>query len=85
MARSIRSLGIFGATLAFLVIAGFNFTALNKQWDVPYMGVQKANAWGKCSYGQCAVWSGGHLSFLSGCFRVSVSVTNPCASVCILC
>ena len=81
MTRSIRKLGLVGAALAFLLIAGLNFTALNKQWSVPYVGVQKANAWGTCAWGSCS--KNGQTAY--GCYKVSVSIPDPCATVCHFC
>ena len=52
MSRSIRRLGLVGVTFAIVLIAGLNFAAIG-QWDVPYIGVQVANAWGHCSDGIC--------------------------------
>ena len=70
MTRSIRRLGLVGATLAIVLIAGLNFAALG-QWDVPYIGVQEANAWGHCKYAICD----GDLSCL---FYGVWQVLNPC-------
>ena len=82
MARSIRRLGLVGATLAFLLIAGLNFTALNRQWDVPYIGVQEANAWAKCVEGVCVIVKNGTVYSLKSCWNVSVWVLDPCAQSC---
>ena len=49
MSRSIRRLGLVGATLAIVLIAGLNFAAIG-QWDVLYLGVQEAHAWGHCQW-----------------------------------
>ena len=78
MARSIHKLGLVGATLAFLLIAGLNFTALNRQWDVPYIGMQKANAYAPCIDGRCQ--RGGKYSY--GCLRSKVWISYPCAQTC---
>ena len=81
MVRSIHRLGLVGATLAFLLIAGLNLTALNRQWDVPYVGMQKANASGTCAYGFCV--HNGRLVY--GCWKVSVQIPNPCSTTCSFC
>lgn len=71
MSRSIRRLGLVGATLAIVLIAGLNFAALDRQWDVPYVGVQEANAWGHCDVGIC--------DGVVGCYFVGYwEVLNPC-------
>ena len=82
MARSVRKLGLVGATLAFLLIAGLNFTALNMQWDVPYMGVQKANAWSSCVFGICVQANGTNDSWVLGCWRVTTDVISTCGNYC---
>lgn len=70
MSRSIRRLGLVGATLAIVLIAGLNFAALG-QWDVLYIGVQEANAWGNCDWGYC--------NGVYGCYWVGYAeVFNPC-------
>ena len=85
MVRTIRRLGLVGATLAFLFIAGLNFSALNRQWDVPYLGVQKANAWGPCVIGLC--WTSPLPMPLPRpkCWRIDVYVVDPCATSCPKC
>ena len=85
MARSIRKLGLVGATLAFLLIAGLNFTALNRQWEVPYIGVQRANAWGPCVEGYCPIGEGTRIRMQPGCWGQGVEVVNPCAPICRTC
>lgn len=70
MTRSIRRLGLVGATLAIVLIAGLNFAALG-QWDVPYIGVQEANAWGNCRIGIC----NGYVACL---YVGPYEVLNPC-------
>lgn len=55
MTLSIRRLGLVGGILAILFIIGLNFTALEKQWDVPYIGVEKAHAAMWCVMGYCTV------------------------------
>ncbi len=70
MTRSIRRLGLVGATLAIVLIAGLNFAALG-QWDFLNIGVQEANAWGNCAYSFC--------DDNYGCYWVgSWQVLNPC-------
>ena len=70
MTRSIRRLGLVGATLAIVLIAGLNFAALG-QWDVLYIGVQEAYAWGHCAVGIC----NGYV----GCYFVGWwQVLGPC-------
>ena len=87
MARSIRRLGLIGATLALLFIAGLNFTALNNQWDVPFMGVEEANAWGRCVAGVCVMEIPGLPLPIAkpGCWKIDVYVVSPCASSCRSC
>lgn len=70
MTRSIRRLGLVGATLAIVLIAGLNFAALG-QWNVPYIGVQEANAWGHCAYSVCNGYYDCH-------FVGYWQVLNPC-------
>ena len=79
MRGSVTQLGLVGATLAFLLIAGLNFTALNKQWDVPYVGVQKANAWAPCIYSSCLKYINGRQVSVVGCWRLPVSMPNSCS------
>lgn len=71
MTLSIRKLGIVGATLAIVLIAGLNIVALDMQWDVPFIGVQEAAAWGDCAVGIC--------NRTVGCFYVGYAqVFLPC-------
>ena len=91
MARSIRRLGLAGVALAFVLIAGLNFSALERQWNVPYLGIQEANAWNSCVDGRCRIdlpipGFGGTLPvFVPGCWRVGIEVTNPCSLQCVWC
>lgn len=86
MARSIRSLGLVGAALAFLLIAGLNFTALKSQWDVPYMGLKKAHASGFCALGYCMVVTpSGSGSNKWGCWPVYHNDPNSCGPGCSSC
>lgn len=88
MTRSIRRLGLVGATLAIVLIAGLNFAALDRQWDVPYIGVQEANAWGHCAkylcnkgyYDEYGYW---HNNWVLGCWYVGPwEALNPCSNTC---
>lgn len=82
MTRSIRRLGLVGATLAIVLIAGLNFAALDRQWDVPFIGVQEANAWGHCSWQYC--WVGPNKNdYDYTCDWVGYwEALNPCSNVC---
>ena len=71
MTRLIHRLSLVGATLAIVLFAGLNFAALDQQWDVPYVGVQEANAWGNCDIAIC----NGYI----GCFFIGTGeVLGPC-------
>ena len=83
MIRKIRGLGIAGGILAVLFIFGLNFTALEKQWDVPYVGVQKAHAGGYCLMGYCmVVTSSGSSSNQWGCWPYFTVDPYSCGSNC---
>ena len=88
MTRSIRRLGLVGATLAIVLIAGLNFAALDRQWDVPYIGVQEANAWGHCAWFYCdKSYYNEHgyvvRNYVYGCWFVGYwQALNPCSNTC---
>lgn len=92
MTRSIRRLGLVGATLAIVLIAGLNFAALERQWDVPYIGVQEANAWGHCAQFLCdrsyynEWYSYVNENYVDGCWYVGHwAALNPCSNTCRSC
>ena len=79
MARSIRRLGLAGVALAFVLIAGLNFSALERQWNVPYLGIQEAYAWSPCKEGGCRVTVNGTEYYLFACWKIQVYVIDHCA------
>ena len=86
MTQSIRRLGLVGGILAVLFIFGLNFAALEKQWDVPYIGMKKAHASGYCAMGYCMVVTpSGAGENQWGCWTFPVSDPYDCGTGCTSC
>ena len=86
MARLTRGLGLVGAVIAFVLIAGLNFAALDRQWNVPYLGIQEANAWSPCIEMRCPpVFIDGQPVYFVGCFKGRAWAAVPCPSPCPTC
>ena len=83
MTHLIHKIGFVGSVLAILLVGGLNIVAIEKQWEVPYIGIQKAYAASQCESGNCCRTDGSQIyGCKKGCWNVGHNVANPCAQSC---